>query len=157
MGGRRGTRSRGCPSRGPCSSSKMSSRGGRLFHSGGSRGVSGTRHRPPSGGRHRGAGLRKLQTSSCSLRNAEANAEYKGLDVDHLVVDHIQVNRAPKMRRRTYRAHGRINPYMCSPSHVEIILTQRDDISHKVLNEEPERKKKVSQKKLKRQKMMQRE
>merc|ERR1712141_396508 len=33
------------------------------------------------------------------LKNAESNAEYKGLDADHLVVDHIQVNRAPKMRR----------------------------------------------------------
>ncbi|KAK6048469.1 hypothetical protein COOONC_14026, partial [Cooperia oncophora] len=41
--------------------------------------------------------------------NAESNAEYKGLDVDHLVVDHIVVQRAAKMRRRTYRAHGRIN------------------------------------------------
>lgn len=42
-------------------------------------------------------------------RNAESNAEYKGLDTDHLVVEHIQVQRAAKMRRRTYRAHGRIN------------------------------------------------
>ena len=33
----------------------------------------------------------------------------QGLDVDSLVVEHIQVNAAPKMRRRTYRAHGRIN------------------------------------------------
>ena len=33
----------------------------------------------------------------------------QGLDTDHLVIEHIQVNRAPKMRRRTYRAHGRIN------------------------------------------------
>merc|ERR1712223_546502 len=40
------------------------------------------------------------------LKNAESNAEYKGLDADHLVIEHIQVNRAPKMRRRTYRAHG---------------------------------------------------
>merc|ERR1712173_437761 len=50
------------------------------------------------------------------LKNAESNAEYKGLDPDHLVIEHIQVNRAPKMRRRTYRAHGRINPYMSSLS-----------------------------------------
>merc|ERR1712080_71256 len=27
------------------------------------------------------------------LKNAESNAEYKGLDADHLVIDHIQVNR----------------------------------------------------------------
>ena len=25
------------------------------------------------------------------LKNAESNAEYKGLDADHLVIDHIQV------------------------------------------------------------------
>lgn len=43
------------------------------------------------------------------LRNAESNAEYKGLDTDHLVIEHISVQRAAKMRRRTYRAHGRIN------------------------------------------------
>ena len=91
------------------------------------------------------------------LRNAESNAEYKGLDVDNLVIDHIQVNRAPKMRRRTYRAHGRINPYMSSPSHIEVILTQKEKVSHKPLSEEPEKKKKVSQKKLKKQKMMNRE
>lgn len=43
------------------------------------------------------------------LKNAESNADNKSLDADRLVIDHIQVNRAPKMRRRTYRAHGRIN------------------------------------------------
>ncbi|KAF4523468.1 hypothetical protein B566_EDAN014990 [Ephemera danica] len=43
------------------------------------------------------------------LKNAESNADYKGLDVDRLVIEHIQVNRAPCLRRRTYRAHGRIN------------------------------------------------
>ena len=33
----------------------------------------------------------------------------QGLDADHLTIEHIQVNQAPNMRRRTYRAHGRIN------------------------------------------------
>ena len=46
------------------------------------------------------------------LKNAEANADTKGLDTSNLIVKHIQVNQAPKQRRRTYRAHGRINPYM---------------------------------------------
>ena len=58
------------------------------------------------------------------LKNAESNAEVKRLDVDSLVIDHIQVNRALHMRRRTYRAHGRINPYMSSPCHIEMILTE---------------------------------
>ena len=35
------------------------------------------------------------------LKNAESNAELKGLDVDSLVIEHIQGNRSPKMRRRT--------------------------------------------------------
>merc|ERR1712018_114701 len=85
------------------------------------------------------------------LKNAESNAEYKGLDADHLVVDHIQVNRAPKMRRRTYRAHGRIKPYMSSPCHIEVVLVEKEQAFDKAASE-PE-KKKVSQKKLKKQKL----
>merc|ERR1712031_35428 len=60
------------------------------------------------------------------LRNAEANAELKDLDVDKLFVTHIQVNKAVQQRRRTYRAHGRINPYMSSPCHIELILSQQE-------------------------------
>ncbi|ELK15701.1 60S ribosomal protein L17 [Pteropus alecto] len=44
------------------------------------------------------------------LTNAESNAELESLDVDSPVIEHIQVNKAPKMQRRTYRAHGQINP-----------------------------------------------
>ncbi|KAF2673120.1 ribosomal protein L22 [Microthyrium microscopicum] len=58
------------------------------------------------------------------LKNAEANADSKGLDTSNLIVKHIQVNQAPKQRRRTYRAHGRINPYMSNPCHIELILTE---------------------------------
>ncbi|XP_022737354.1 60S ribosomal protein L17-like [Durio zibethinus] len=43
------------------------------------------------------------------LKNSESNAELKGLDVDSFFISHIQVNRARKQRRRTYRAHGRID------------------------------------------------
>ena len=56
------------------------------------------------------------------LKNAEANAEFKGLDVDDLEVVHAQCNRAQQQRRRTYRAHGRINPYMSHPAHIELVL-----------------------------------
>ncbi len=42
------------------------------------------------------------------LKNAESNADVKGLDVERLFISHIQVNQAPTLRRRTYRAHGRI-------------------------------------------------
>ncbi|KAK2762183.1 60S ribosomal protein L17 [Arachnomyces sp. PD_36] len=61
------------------------------------------------------------------LKNAEANADTKGLDTGNLIVKRIQVNQAPKQRRRTYRAHGRINPYMSCPCHIELILTEADE------------------------------
>ncbi|KAJ5937665.1 2-hydroxyacid dehydrogenase [Penicillium verhagenii] len=61
------------------------------------------------------------------LKNAEANADTKGLDTGNLVVQRIQVNQAPKGRRRTYRAHGRINPYMTNPCHIELILTEANE------------------------------
>ncbi|XP_036176606.1 60S ribosomal protein L17-like [Myotis myotis] len=62
------------------------------------------------------------------LKNAEGNAELKGLDVDSLVIEHIQVLKAPKMWCRAYRAHGWINPYMSSPCHIEMILTEKEQI-----------------------------
>jgi large subunit ribosomal protein L17e len=31
------------------------------------------------------------------------------------------------MRRRTYRAHGRINPYMSHPCHIELILAPKGE------------------------------
>ncbi|XP_064965409.1 large ribosomal subunit protein uL22-like [Musa acuminata AAA Group] len=61
------------------------------------------------------------------LKNAESNAEVKGLDVDALFISHIQVNQAQRQRRRTYRAHGRINPYMSSPCHIELILSEKEE------------------------------
>eukprot|EP00922_Rhytidocystis_sp_ex-Travisia-forbesii_P020984 GHVS01030799.1.p1 GENE.GHVS01030799.1~~GHVS01030799.1.p1 ORF type:complete len:202 (+),score=15.00 GHVS01030799.1:88-693(+) len=63
------------------------------------------------------------------LKNAESNAEMKNLDVENMVIEHIMVNRAQKGRRRTYRAHGRINPFMSQPCHIEIILRE-DDGTH---------------------------
>lgn len=52
--------------------------------------------------------------------------QVKGLDVDNLFVSHIQVNRAMRQRRRTYRAHGRVNPYMSSPCHIELVLSEKE-------------------------------
>eukprot|EP00933_Yihiella_yeosuensis_P045227 TRINITY_DN40569_c0_g1_i1.p1 TRINITY_DN40569_c0_g1~~TRINITY_DN40569_c0_g1_i1.p1 ORF type:complete len:182 (-),score=30.68 TRINITY_DN40569_c0_g1_i1:68-613(-) len=62
------------------------------------------------------------------LQNAEANADANSMDVEELVVSHIQVNQAPQMRRRTYRAHGRINAYRSSPSHIELIVSKKAEI-----------------------------
>ena len=54
------------------------------------------------------------------LKNAEANADTKGLDTGNLMIKHIQVNQAPKQRRRTYRAHGRVRILHFSPSILEL-------------------------------------
>mmetsp|Transcript_2536 Transcript_2536/g.3672 ORF Transcript_2536/g.3672 Transcript_2536/m.3672 type:complete len:171 (+) Transcript_2536:39-551(+) len=61
------------------------------------------------------------------LKNAEESAKAKGMTLDKLYIAHIQVNRAPKMRRRTFRAHGRINAWMSSPSHIQIVLQERQE------------------------------
>lgn len=75
--------------------------------------------------------------------------------MDALFISHIQVNQAQKQRRRTYRAHGRINrmfvyhsiifpfnsfnclhelmrlllfsAYMSSPCHIELILSEKEE------------------------------
>ncbi|EHA98555.1 60S ribosomal protein L17 [Heterocephalus glaber] len=96
-------------------------------------------------------------TKSCKSRGStretaqaikESNAELKGLGVYSLAIEHIQVNKAPKMHCRTYRTHGRISPYMSSPCHIEMILTEKEQIVPKP-EEEVAQKKKISQKKLK--------
>jgi large subunit ribosomal protein L17e len=60
------------------------------------------------------------------LENAQANAAGDKKDPDlakaDMVLSHVQVNRAKKMGRRTYRAHGRMGPYVRSPCHVEVIV-----------------------------------
>lgn len=58
------------------------------------------------------------------LENAKANADAKGLNVENLVISHIQVNKAPLRRRRTYRAFGRINRFDSHPCHIELHLTE---------------------------------
>ncbi|XP_059101607.1 large ribosomal subunit protein uL22-like isoform X2 [Peromyscus eremicus] len=88
-----------------------------------------------------------------SLKNAESNAELKGLDVGSLVMEHIQVNKHLRCAGRFNRAHGRINPYMSSPCHIEMILTKKEQTVPKP-EEEVAQKKKIFQKKLKKQKLM---
>ena len=62
------------------------------------------------------------------------------------------MNRAPCLRRRTYRAHGRINPYMSSPCHIELTLSEKEEVVAKAAEDEPAAKKKQSKKKLQKQK-----
>ena len=59
------------------------------------------------------------------LQNLKANAEAKGLEVDKCVISHVVVQRAQQGRRRTYRAHGRVTPYLSSNCHVEFHCVQK--------------------------------
>jgi ribosomal protein uL22 len=67
------------------------------------------------------------------LKNAEANADTKGLDTSNLIVKHIQVNQAPKQRRRTYRAHGRVSHNITT----QISEVSSDNISDQPLHVQP--------------------
>ena len=59
------------------------------------------------------------------LKNAESNAKCKGLDLSALYIKNIKVNKAMKGYRRTFRAHGIINPFQSHPCHVNISLIQK--------------------------------
>jgi len=59
------------------------------------------------------------------LINAKCNAETKGLDTDKCVISHVVVQRAVQGRRRTYRAHGRVTPYLSSNCHIEFHVTEK--------------------------------
>ena len=80
--------------------------------------------------------------------------QVKGLDPDFLKITHIQVNRSQKQRRRMYRAHGRINPMLSNPCHIELILTEdQEGTVQKPVEEDAPKKKKISKKKLARQRL----
>jgi len=59
------------------------------------------------------------------LKNLHSNSESKGLDVEKCVITHVAVQRAVQGRRRTYRAHGRISPYISSNCHIELFVTEK--------------------------------
>ncbi|ELW63195.1 60S ribosomal protein L17 [Tupaia chinensis] len=109
--------------------------------------------RPNSGARHKVSGPKRVLKFCCTCLKMQSNTELKGLDVDFLVIEYIQVNKAPKMSHPVYRAHGQINPYMSSPYHIEMILTEKEQIAPKP-EEKWHRRKKISQQKLKKQKLM---
>ena len=93
---------------------------------------------------------RAARSSTRGATNARRRLalQVKGLDVDNLEIFHIQVNRAQQQRRRTYRAHGRTNPYMSSPCHIELVLSEKDQKVRKEEDDENKRPKKLSRKRL---------
>ena len=91
-------------------------------------------HRPNSGAGRRISGPKRVLNFYSTCPKMQSNAELKGLDVDSLVIEHIQVNKAPKMQRRTYRAHVWVDPTVSSVSpaphlggfvHLDVLNDQR--------------------------------
>ncbi len=58
------------------------------------------------------------------LRNAEANADNKGLDIDRLRIMHAAAHRGRTYKKYIERAFGRSTPYNENTTHVEIVLEE---------------------------------
>ena len=61
------------------------------------------------------------------LKNLEANAEYKGLDVDKLVIVHAQAKRGRVIKRYMPRAFGRATPKFQQLTTVEFVAELRGE------------------------------
>ncbi|KAF5139830.1 60s ribosomal protein l17 [Vairimorpha ceranae] len=60
------------------------------------------------------------------LENIKEQATEKGIDIEKLDLDHVQICRAPKIFGRVFRAHGRVTPFNKSPCHILIAAKVRD-------------------------------
>lgn len=58
------------------------------------------------------------------LKNAEANAEYKGLDTENLKIIHISSHRGYVIRGWTPRAFGRASPFNTPTTHIQVVLEE---------------------------------
>jgi large subunit ribosomal protein L22 len=60
------------------------------------------------------------------LEGAEANAEYKGLDMERLRIIHASAYPGMKIKRFIPRAFGRSSPRFNTLSHVELVLEEME-------------------------------
>lgn len=61
------------------------------------------------------------------LENAENNAEYKGLDPDRMFVDHAAAQKGAVLEGQKPRAQGRSTPWNTTMTHIEMIITEREE------------------------------
>lgn len=61
------------------------------------------------------------------LEGAEANAEYKGLDIERLRIIHASAYSGMKIKRYIPRAFGRASPRFETLCHVELVLEQMEE------------------------------
>lgn len=58
------------------------------------------------------------------LKNAESNAEYKGLDSEHMYLAHVSTKRGRVIHGMRPRARGRGSPKNTETAYVEMILSE---------------------------------
>ena len=58
------------------------------------------------------------------LINAEANAEYKGIDTEKLFIEHISSHRGVVIQGAIPRAFGRVTPFNTPTTHIQIVLKE---------------------------------
>jgi large subunit ribosomal protein L17e len=65
------------------------------------------------------------------LESLKEDGVSKGLDPSELVITHVQVNKAPVIYGRTFRAHGRVTPFNKKPCHIQAVaeIVSNNDIS----------------------------
>lgn len=61
------------------------------------------------------------------VQSAEANAEFKGLDIERLRIIHASAYPGMKVKRGIPRAFGRSSPKNTSLTHVEIVLGEMEE------------------------------
>lgn len=61
------------------------------------------------------------------LEGAEANAEYKGLDLERLKIIHAVAYPGMKLKRFMMRAFGRSSPKFQTLTHIELVLEQIEE------------------------------
>jgi large subunit ribosomal protein L22 len=82
-------------------------------------------HRSESSGFHAGAyPLKAAKEVLNVLNNLEANAEFKGLDLDRLKIIHASALRGRQTKAYTPRAQGRSSPSFNTLVHVELVATE---------------------------------
>ncbi len=79
----------------------------------------------------RGAGPGRYPVKAASeflkaLSNAEANAEFKGMDTDSLKVVHIAAQKGKMLKRFTPKAYGRVGANNRDLVNIEIILEEME-------------------------------
>jgi large subunit ribosomal protein L22 len=85
----------------------------------------GSGHRSEINGFHAGAYPVKAATKVMEvLSNLEANAEFKGRDLDRMKIIHASAARGRIIRAYTPRAQGRSSPSFNTLVHIELIATE---------------------------------